>query len=80
MLLEYADNSLGITNRVIAGLDELGESAESYIAEQKKQVLQVAGRTVNRVIDYAIESAQTIAINWVRRTLREYLSPSRRTW
>ena len=31
ILLEYADNSVGITNRVIAGLEELGDSAESYL-------------------------------------------------
>lgn len=80
MLLEYADNSLGITNRVIAGLDELSEHAESYIAEQKKQALSTAGRAVDRVIDHAIDSVKTIAINWVRGTLKEYLSPSRRLW
>ncbi len=75
MLLQYADNRLGITNRVIAGLDELGDNAESYIALKKKQALNTAGKTVNEAIDYAVESARAIATNWVRKTLREYLSP-----
>ncbi|MBL4798109.1 MAG: hypothetical protein JKY50_11890 [Oleispira sp.] len=80
VLLEYVDNSLGITNRVISGLDELGDGAESFIVAQKKQVRKVVDRTVNQVIDHAIESAQALAINWVQRTLKEYLSTSRRIW
>lgn len=75
MLLEHADNRLGITNRVIAGLDELGAGAEHYIAQKKRQALNAAGKAVEEVIDYAVESARTIAVNWVRKTLREYLSP-----
>ncbi|HWV16765.1 MAG TPA: hypothetical protein VN030_15150 [Cellvibrio sp.] len=75
MLLEYADNSLGITNRVIAGLDELGESTEKYLEEQKKQLMNSAGRAANNIIEYAVSSAQTIAIRWVESAVREYLSP-----
>lgn len=80
MLLEYTDNSLGITNRVIAGVDELGENASDYIADQKQRSLDATGRAVNQIVDHAIESARAIAINWTRRTLREYLSPSRKAW
>jgi len=80
MLLDYVDNSLGITNRVIAGLDELGENAKSYINDQKRRALNSAGKTVNQMIDQAIESAQILAINWVRNNLREYFSPFRRIW
>lgn len=75
MLLEYADNHLGITNRVIAGLDELGESVERYLAQKKYQALNCAGRAIDSIIDYAVESARAIAITWVRKTVREYLSP-----
>ncbi len=80
MLLEYADNSLGITNRVIAGLDELSESASNYINNQKQRAINTAGEAAGQIIDHAIESAQVLAINWVRSKLREYLSPSRRVW
>lgn len=75
MLLEYADNRLGITNRVIAGLDEMGDNAENYITQKKRQALNAAGKAVDEVIDYAVASAQAIAVTWVRKTLREYLSP-----
>ncbi len=80
MLLEYADNSLGVTSRVISGLDELGENASNYIADQKRRALDSTGRAVNQIVDHAIESARSITINWVRSTLREYLSPSRKVW
>ena len=75
MLLEYADNSLGITNRIIAGLDELGENAESYLNEKKNNVLNSAGKAIDEVIDYAVSSARAVAIRWVQGKIREYLSP-----
>jgi hypothetical protein len=80
MLLEYSDNSLGITNRVIAGLDELGESTSNYINNQKQRALNAAGEATGKIIDHAVESAQALAINWVKSKLREYLSPTRRVW
>lgn len=80
MLLEYTDNSLGITNRVIAGLDELGENVGNNIADQKQRALDATGRAVNQIVDHVIESARSITINWVRSALREYLSPSRKVW
>jgi len=73
-LLEIADNRLGITNRIIAGLDEIGGSAENYVAQKKRQAHNAAGAAVGEVIDYAVESARAIAVTWVRKTLREYLS------
>ncbi len=75
MLLEYADNSLGITNRIIAGLDELGENTESYLNERKNQALSAAGKAINEVIDYAVLSARVLAIRWVQNKTKEYLSP-----
>ncbi|WP_444931377.1 hypothetical protein ACJJIF_06245 [Microbulbifer sp. SSSA002] len=80
MLLEYADNSLGITSRVIAGLDELEESANNYINNQKQRALNTAREAAGQIIDHAIDSVQTIAINWVRNKLGGYLSPVRRLW
>lgn len=80
MLLEYADNSLGITKRVIAGLDELESNAKNYIAQQKRNALNATAKSANKIIDHTIKSAQRIAINWVRSALREYIYPSRKVW
>jgi len=76
MLLEFSDNKLGITDRVIAGLDELGSNTEQIILQKKKQILKQTGKAVTHIIDQMVESAQAMAINWVKRSLREYLSPS----
>ena len=73
MLLEYADKSLGITNRVIAGLDELGDSAESYLAGQKKIALNSAGQAATEIIDQAVSSAKDMVIRWVQGRIEEYL-------
>ncbi len=80
MLLEYTDNSLGITKRVVAGLDELSESASSYVDRQKERAAQVTESAVHQIIDHAINSAQSMAVNWVRSKLSEYLSPTRKVW
>lgn len=74
-LLEIADNRWGITNRIIAGLDEMGDSAESYLAQKKRQALNTAGEAIDEVIDYAVSSARTITVSWITKTLREYVSP-----
>lgn len=75
LLLEYSDHRLGITNRVIAGLDELAANTEDYLALKNKLALNAVGKAVNEAINYAVDSTRSIAINWVRKTLREYLSP-----
>jgi hypothetical protein len=80
MLLEYADNSLGITKRVIAGLEELESNAKNHIAQQKRNAVNSTTKSANKIIDYTIKSARRIAINWVRSALREYISPSRKVW
>ncbi|GAB2189802.1 hypothetical protein MAH1_14100 [Sessilibacter sp. MAH1] len=77
MLLEYTDAKLGITNRVIAGLDELGESATDFLNRKKQQATDAAANTINNVIDYAIGSARAIVINWSRDKIKKYLSPYR---
>lgn len=77
-LLDHVDKRLGVTNRVIAGLDELGENAEHYLAEKRRQALTSAGKVLDEMIDYAVGYARAIAVSWVRRTLSEYLLPKPR--
>lgn len=77
-LLEKVDNNLGITERVIAGIDELHTSTVHNIAGRKQQLQAAAVDTVETVIEYTFESARATAINWFRGALREYLSPLRR--
>lgn len=75
LILEYADGRLGITQRVVAALREIETDAESYVARQKQRAANAAGQAANSVVDYAVSSVRRIAVRWVQRTLREYLSP-----
>lgn len=76
ILLEWTDNKLGITNHIIAGLDEVGLNVEQYLIQKRKQVVNAGRNAANQIIEQAIESAQVVAISWVKNTLNEYLSPS----
>jgi hypothetical protein len=70
--LGVVDEKLGITNRVIDGLDELGSDIQSYIASKKKKAADIAHEAVDSVIDYAIESTRRIFINTALGYLRKY--------
>lgn len=76
LLLEYMDNSMGITSQVIAGLDALGESAESYLEQQKNKVVEFTGEVADGAINYAITSAKSIAIKWIQNKIKNYLHSS----
>jgi len=74
MLLDNLDQKYGITDRVIAGLDELSNSARQYVNRQKQDLENAVSQTVSSVIDHAIESAERIAINWFEKQLKQYFS------
>lgn len=74
-ILDSIDKHYGITDRVIAGLDEIGEDTQTYFAQKKQALSEAASEAVESVIDYAIESAQKIVVRWIRDRLNDYLSP-----
>ena len=80
MLLEYVDQSYGITNRVIAGIDDLQSRTENLLEDTKHSTLELASDTAESVFTLIVDSARAVAINWVRRNLREYLSPTGSVW
>ena len=80
MLLEYADQSYGITERVIAGVEELQYRADKILEDQKESALEAMGDAANSVLGLVVDSARSVAIDWVRRNLREYLFPVRSLW
>jgi len=70
--LGVADEKLGITDRLIDGLDELGADIQSNIASKKKEAAGIANKVVDSVIDYAIDSASRIIVNTAQDYLRKY--------
>lgn len=76
-ILDNIDQQYAITERIIAGLDEIEENAQDYIKEKKQSIFQTAAEATNSVIDHAIDYAQQIAIKWVQDQISQYLYPHR---
>ncbi|MFA7556115.1 MAG: hypothetical protein WCY88_17870 [Spongiibacteraceae bacterium] len=70
--LGVADEQLGITDRLIDGLDELGADIQTNITSKKKQVAGIAREAVDSVIDYAVDSARRTVIKTAQDYLRKY--------
>ncbi len=76
--LNFIDERYGIADLVVAGLDELNNSASSYIDDFKNEVRQIKNNAIDSVIDYFIESAHRIVINFSRHHLRKFTSSTPR--
>ena len=77
--LTYIDDRYHITERVIAGLDELNEGIEAVV-ERKKQALisashEITADVAESVIDYAMERAQRIFINMMNHWFKNLTTP-----
>ena len=75
LALQALDEQYGITDRVIAGIDEIGNDIQSYVNNRKQAIKDSALEAVDSVIDYAIESAQRTIVNLVNDYLRNLLRP-----
>lgn len=74
MLLDNLDKKYGITDRIIAGLDEVSDSTQKYIDQKKQNLMNAASDAVDSVIDHALETAERIAIDWAKNQLDKYFS------
>ncbi len=72
--LNMIDKRYGITELIIAGLDELTEKTISSISEVKHDVQMVKNNIVDSIIDHTIESARRIVINFASYHLRKFTS------
>lgn len=71
-ILGVADEKLGITDRLIDGLDELEAGIQSTVASKKQEAAGMARKVVDSVVDYAIVSARRIVVNTAQDYLRKY--------
>lgn len=74
MALSALDEHYGITNRVIAGIDDISEGVDSKLERAKEAFYKKASDLAGSVFDYAIDSAKAILINTAKHTLDEFLS------
>ncbi|MBL4706587.1 MAG: hypothetical protein JKY54_18810, partial [Flavobacteriales bacterium] len=75
MLLSALDKRYGITDKVIACLDELGDDVNSYIQRVKDNIERSVANAASEALDYVIESATRTVINTAKHSLQRFLSP-----
>lgn len=80
MLLSALDEHYGITDKVIAGIEGLGDDVNSYIKRAKENAEKSVANAASEVFDYVIEAAARVVINTAKHTLQDFLSPRPRTF
>lgn len=76
MVLDQVDQHYGLTEKVIAGLEEMGDDANVYLQKRKEQALNQVGKMMGSVIDYAVDAAQRNAIILLKNSVDRFV-PSR---
>ena len=74
LALGVLDDHYGITDRVIAGLDDIGENMQNEIESVKQSFYQKAGNLAGSVFDYVVDSAKPVLINTAKHALDRFLS------
>jgi hypothetical protein len=74
MALSVIDEQYGITDRVIAGLDEISDGAQSYAEQVKNNLQDKTNDVITSIIDYTIEASQRAAVYFARHQIRKFLS------
>lgn len=75
MALGALDEHYGITEKVIAGLDEIANDINTYIERKKRNIQNNIADVVADVIDTGTETAKNAVVNTAKRTLERFLSP-----
>jgi len=78
VVLDAIDQHYGITDKIIAGLDEMGDDIDAYIENSKRNLTRTAAETVNSVIDYVLDSARKTVIDMAKHSLKRFLPGSPR--
>lgn len=74
MALSSLDEHYGITDLVIAGLDDISERIDDRIKRVKEDFYKKADNLADSVFDYIVEAASTILINTAKHTIERFLS------
>ncbi|MGD8177285.1 hypothetical protein [Marinimicrobium sp. ARAG 43.8] len=74
MALSALDEQYGITERVIAGLDDISAGIDDNIEAAKQGVYQQISELTESIFDYAVNSAKTLLIDTAQHTINEFLS------
>jgi len=78
--LTWIDDYYGITDSVVAGLDEMGNDVDGYMKQIRQNTRQQIDTAVDSVFDYAIESAQRIFVNMARHYTNRFFRNRQRIY
>lgn len=78
--LGIVDEQLGITERLIDGLEELSDRIQANIASKTKEAAGILREAAESVIDYTIESATRVVINTAQSYVQRYLPRASRVY
>lgn len=74
MALNALDEYYGITDRVIAGLADIGTKIEGRKDQVKQNVYRSMGELADSIFDYAAESAKAVLIDAAKHTIDKFLT------
>ncbi len=74
MALSALDERYGITDQIIAGLDDIDEGIENRVEQVKQSVYRNAGELADSIFDYAVDSAKAVLINTAKHAIDKFLS------
>lgn len=74
MALSFLDERYGITERVIAGLEDISEGIDNRIERAKEDFYKKTSNLAGSVFDYTVDSARAILINTAKHALDKFLS------
>lgn len=72
--LNELDKAYGITDKVIAGLDEMTNNASAMLERAKQNAQNIAFNGTNSIIDYAVASMKKAVINSAKHSLKQFLN------
>jgi hypothetical protein len=78
--LNELDKKYNITDRVVAGLDEMESDTRALGNRLKQKATRSANQLTESVIDYAVDSMKRIVINTAKNTLKNFLSSKPRVF
>lgn len=73
MALSVVDEKFGITDKVIDGIDEVSESAKSYVDEVKEGLQERASEALASVIDYAIDTSKQAVVDFAKHKIERFM-------
>lgn len=74
MTLTVLDEKYGITDKVVAALDEMGTDIITSIEVGKQHIKDVVNKEIESVLDYVIDSAKRIVVDIARHQIERFLS------